>query len=215
MSAFVAALVVGGLALRTDPTQTAVSTPGFDGAGAVGATDDATIGPTPTEPATTELGTTPSSSHHATVAPTVTPTEAVTPRPTKKPPKADPTPYVEPTDSQYTEWTPPPGFVGSVTLSDNCHHANGREEVLMQADFNSPIEVYDVMFYADGDWVAKGGPPVGQELVGTVIVGREFEVGTTIVVEARFLHGEQRIHLIAKVKSEPFLVSEGPPCPGG
>jgi hypothetical protein len=214
MSALIAALLVGGSALRTNP-QTAVSTPGFDGAEAVGATDDATIGPTPTEPITTELGTTPSSSHQTTVAPTLVPTEAATPRPTKKPPKADPTPYVEPTDSQYTEWTPPPGFVGSVMLSDNCHHANGREEVLMQADFNSPVEVYDVMFYADGDWVAKGGPPVGQELVGTVIVGREFEVGTTIVVEARFLHGEQRIHLIAKVKSEPFLVSEGPPCPGG
>ena len=214
VTALVAALVVGGLALRPAPTQTAQSTSSLDGVGGVGATEHPSVDPTALEPSTTEPEATPFASVSSTVLPTLEPTEAATPRPTKKPRPAS-TPYVEPTDSHYTEWTPPPGFVGSVTLSDNCHHANGMEEVLIQADFNSPVEVFNVMFYRGGtdNWLAMGGPPVGQEFVGTVIVGREFEVGTTIFVEGRFVHGEARINLIAKVQSDPFLVPQGPACP--
>jgi len=212
----VTAVVLGGLALRSAPTQTAQSTPGIGAVGAVGATDDLTIEPTPIEPSTTEPEATPYESLNATVLPTLEPTEAATPRPTKKPRPAT-TPYVEPTDSRYTDWTPPPGFEGSVTLSDNCHHANGLEEVLMQADFNSPADVSEVMFYEGGtdNWIAMGGPPVGQERVGTVIVGRNFEVGTAIVIDARFIHGQQLIDLIAKRQSDPYVVQKGPDCPGG
>lgn len=206
--ALVTAVVLGGLALRNAPAQTAQSTPGLDGSATVGA-----IGNGAAELSATEPGPTLIESPDATVLPSLEPTAVATSSPTKKPPKATPRP--EPTDSQYTEWTPPPGFVGTVTISDYCSHANGTEEVLVEADFNSPVKVANIAFYLDGFWFAWGGPPVGQELIGTVIVGHDLDVGTTHVVEARFVHGPLLVDLIAKRESDPFLVPQGPPCPGG
>jgi hypothetical protein len=67
--------------------------------------------------------------------------------------------------------------------------------------------------YLNGHWWARGG---GGNLKDTVIVGRPFDVGTTLVVEARFVTGPYNVDLIAKRKSDPFLVPQGSTlCPSG
>jgi hypothetical protein len=219
--AIIGAVVLVGLALRNAPAQTVQLTPAFDGGAAAGATGDSTTEPTALEPSATEpdatdLGATPPETAEATVLPTPEPPPAVvaTPGPTKKPAKT-PRPDPGPTDSDHTDWTPPPGFVGSVTMTDNCSHADGTEEVWVEADFDSPVKVTQVELYLDGHWFGRGGPAVGEERVGSVIVGRPMDIGTTHVALAKFFTGPYNVDLIAKRTSDSFLVPQGQPCPGG
>jgi hypothetical protein len=207
--AVVVALVAGGIGLRLGPPQTATSTGGPD----VGASLNATASGTPEPEAT------PDETDDATAEPSEWPEptfeslEPPRPDPTTRPrqteePDPDPTP-------DHPAWTQRPGFVGTLSVTDSCHHADGTEEVLVEASFDSPVEVTMVEVYMDGEYFARGGPAPGNELVGTVTLGRVLEVGTTAFPTAKFFTGPSNRDLIAVVEGDPFLVPEGPPCPGG
>jgi hypothetical protein len=214
VTAVVATLAVGGFALRKDLPQTALSTPGV---GAVGATDDAATEATPPEPPATDLTTTePEGTVGDTPATTVQPTEqpaVETPKPTKKPPRPTHTPYVDPTDSWHTDWTPPPGFHGTLTTSDYCTHANGTTEVWVQADYHSPVNINRVEWFLDGYPFSNNGP--GDPRDDTIIVGTDLDPGTTHSLELRFFTGEFKVDWVGSLYSQPFKVGQGPACPGG
>jgi hypothetical protein len=212
MTAMVIAVVVGGLALRNAAAENGqaalASGPSPSDVGPL-------VSPTPTQAATAETQPTTSIAPDPTAAPTIEPTLAHTISPTKKPPKPNPTYPEGGTDHPFTEWTPPPGFTGTLTVSDHCAHANGTEEVLIELVFHTPTEISDIEFFLNGNSVGMGGPPAGQEVDGTVSLGRDVEVGMTVVATAHVLHGPLLVDLIATVVSDAFLVPQGEPCPGG
>jgi hypothetical protein len=211
--AVVVALVAGGLALRPGPSQTAQSTenPGVGAsikATELEATDLETDEPEMTPEETDEETTEPS----AEPEPTFESLEPERPDPTNRPrrtaePDRDPT--LRPA------WTPRPGFRGSLTVADSCHHADGTEEVLVEVSFHSPVDVTMVEAYFDDEYFARGPPGPGSERVGTVTLGRVLEVGITAFPTAKVFTGPSSRDLVAVVEGDPFLVPEGPPCPGG
>jgi hypothetical protein len=207
--ALVTALVLAGIALRTGPAQTGQASPDPNGSVATQASTDASVA-VPTEPIDTA-----SESSDPTALPTPQPpSAAATASATHKPLKTS-RPDPGATDSDHTDWTPPPGFVGTVTISNWCLHADGTEEVMVEADFNSPVEVTQVELYLDGIYFGRGGPAVGEELVGSVIVGHDLGVGTRHVPMAKFFRGQFNTDLIAKIVGASFLVAANEPCPGG
>jgi hypothetical protein len=215
-AALVTVVVVGAFALRAGPADTSDAVPSPVGTVGAGATSDGAVaaatGPleTPYESLEPTAGPTPEPTHEPTPRPT--PAPVATARPTAKPPK---TTRPEPTDSWHTDWTPPPGFVGSLSVTDGCFHTNGTEQVMFTAEYDSPVELTAVRIYLDGDWLANGLGPGPDQHTGTVIVGRDLEVGATHVAEARFFTGPYNVDLVAVRESEPFTVQQGPPCPGG
>lgn len=220
--ALVTAVVIGAFALRTGPADTSDAVPSTAATVGAGATSDGAVavatGPleTPYGSPGATAGSTPEPSLQPTPEPTPesTPTSVATATPTKKPPKT-PEPGPGPTDSWHTDWTPPPGFVGSLTVTDWCHHADGTEQVRFTAEYDSPVELTAVRIYLDGAWLANGLGADPDQHTGTVIVGRDLEVGATHVAEARFFTGPYNVDLVAVRESGPFTVQKGEPCPGG
>jgi hypothetical protein len=218
-TALVTALAVGAFALRTEPADTSDAVPSLAGTVGAGATSAGAVavatGPleTPYQSLDPIAGPTP----EPTPEPTRerTPAPVATAPPTAKPPKPPKTPRPEPTDSWHTDWTPPPGFVGSLTVTDGCFHTDGTEQVIFTAEYDSPVELTAVRIYLDGNWLANGLGPGPDQHTGTVIVGRDLEVGGTHVAEARFFTGPYNVDLVAVRESEPFTVQQGEPCLGG
>jgi hypothetical protein len=144
-TALVTALAVGALALRTEPADTSDAVPSLAGTVGAGATSAGAVavatGPleTPYQSLDPIAGPTP----EPTPEPTRerTPAPVATAPPTAKPPKPPKTPRPEPTDSWHTDWTPPPGFVGSLTVTDGCFHTDGTEQVIFTAEYDSPVEL--------------------------------------------------------------------------
>ena len=208
LAAIVGVVVIGGLALRMAPAQTASSNESSAPA------PTASAGTSPNNPTAAAGGplATALESLAITAPPTIEPTATAaarsTPRPTKDP-ALDP----GPTDSDHTDWTPPPGFTGTATLSDWCAHADGTEQIRMQADYHSPVAVGVVEFWMNGIYIARGGPGP-DALDGSVVVGRDFQVGTTYVLLAKYFTGEYLVDLIATVKSAPYTVVQGDFCYG-
>jgi hypothetical protein len=206
----VTAVVLAGIALRTGPAQTGQPSPDPSGTAAVQPSIDTSVAPA-TEPIDT-----PNESPGPTGSPSTqpVPSAAATASATHKPvitPRPDP----GATDSDHTDWTPPPGFVGTVRITSWCLHADGTEEVMVEADFNSPVEVTVVELYLDGLYFGRGGPAAGDGRVGSVIIGHDLDVGTTHVPMAKFFRGQFNTDLIAKVEGGSFLVAANEPCLGG
>lgn len=220
--ALVTVIVVAAFALRTGPAATSDAVPGSAETVGAGATSPVAVavatGPleTPSESLDPTAGSTPALSLQPTTEPTPESTRIsiATATPTKKPPMT-PEPDPGPTDSWHTDWTPPPGFVGSLTVTDWCHHADGTEQVRFTAEYDSPVELTAVRIYLDGSWMANGLGPGPDQHTGTVIVGHDLEVGTSHVAEARFFTGPYNVDLVAVRESGPFTVQQGDPCPGG
>jgi hypothetical protein len=208
-TALVAAFVVGGLALRMTPDRTATSgqsaepTSGSGATPSAGATDASTIGPDPA----------PSESPAVTVLPTLELRPEQTPSPTRKPPKKTPVPDPDPTDSWHTDWTPPPGFAGTLTMSEWCFHSNGTAQVKLEAVYHTPVEITHVEFYLDGHWLANGGPANPEGPDSTITIGRDMDIGTTHEAMARFFTGPYYVDWVGSLSSDPYTVVQGStPC---
>jgi hypothetical protein len=217
MTALAAALLVGGLALRTDLRQTAASTPGFDGAGALGATEEATAEPgipgTATiGPSTAATEATAADIPGASVEPTRKPTLA-TPTPTKKPPKPTPPLDPGPTDAPHPTWTPAAVFTGTATMYDRCFASNGKEQVMVKGEWKSPVPITAVEFYLDGRFFGSLGAGIGGSYEAWAATGDEVEVGTTHVGKVEFYSGPSGADLVATRESDAFVAPQGSPCP--
>lgn len=195
-----------------------------------GDTADASLDPSIVAPISTEAAEIPTtspapadpSSDAATAVPTLestfppdassteppTPKPVVTPKPTKHPPTVEVT---DKPDIPAPTWTPPPHFIGHVTIYDRCLGSDGKEQIMVKGEWNSPVLITSEEFFLDGNRIGSEYDPDG-EYQAWVATGDGVEIGTTHVGTVKFYAGPTYSDLIATLDSPPFTADKGAPC---
>lgn len=212
--ALAAVLIVGVIAVGASIRRPDAASVGAEATAPATFADVATPLPEPSsESVASDAVDAPSASPAPTAESAPTPQVAATERPPTPTATQDPNVDPGPTDAPWPTWTPAPVFVGSATMVDRCFDKDGNEQVMVSAEWDSPVPITGVEAWLDDGSSAGANYFPGGSYAAGISSSVAMTIGSTRIATIKFLAGPTYSDVVATRISAPFTAQQGTPCP--